>query len=111
MLTDMMERQEEVMGLLQAVHEETDKTILVGLAGSLGHSDRAITAMVLALLEVSDDTSREIVVNDLIYAGSILDHLDTQGFELSVIAKLKRPPRTRGFVPMTDGIDYDSSEQ
>lgn len=79
MLRDLSDRQSEVRELLAAIRVEEDKTLEDGLAGNLGHDDDAVTVVVLAVLEMGKDPDREVTVNDLIWAGAFLDHLDTQG--------------------------------
>lgn len=82
MLTEMMVRQENVKQLLLEIREEKDKTLEIGLASKLGYPDEIVTALILAQLEHDENPSRDIEVMDLLWAGAILDHLDTQGFAI-----------------------------
>ena len=82
MLTDYMIRKEQVKELLREVRATEDKTVELGLAGNLGYSDEVVTAMILAQLENSEEPERDITLMDLLWAGAMLDHLDTQGFSV-----------------------------
>jgi len=82
LLRTMMERQADVLELLEDCRQEEDKTVEDGLAGHLGYDDHKVVATVLAITELSNDNDRDIQVHDLIWAGAFLDHLDTQGYEL-----------------------------
>jgi len=77
-----MLRQEDVKDLLRHVRSIEDKTTEIGMAGNLGYSDEVVTALILAQLENSEEPEREVVVPDLLWAGAILDHLDTQGYNI-----------------------------
>jgi len=94
LLTAMMERQVDVKSLLKSVREIEDKTVLIAVAGNNGYDDEIITALILAFVENGEDPERQIVVPDLLWAGALLDHLDTQGFEITR-KKLKRPENDR----------------
>lgn len=80
MLTDYMVRQEDVKDLLHQVREVEDKTTAIAMAAKLGYPDEVVVALILAQLENSEEPERDVVIPDLIWAGAILDHLDTQGF-------------------------------
>lgn len=77
-----MERQSDVRGLLASARSESDKTVVEGLVGNLGYQDDHVIAVTLAVKEMAREPSDDIVINDLVWAGAFLDHLDTQGFSL-----------------------------
>lgn len=82
MLTDYMIRKEQVKELLREIRATEDKTVELGLAGNLGYPDEVVTAMILAQLENSMEPERDITIEDLLWAGAMLDHLDTQEFSV-----------------------------
>jgi hypothetical protein len=82
LLSELSVRQSEVRELLTAAREVEDKTLVDGLTGNLGHDDRHVEALVLVRLELTKEPDRDIVPMDLIWAGEVLDHLDTQGYHL-----------------------------
>jgi hypothetical protein len=77
-----MIKQETVKDLLRQARATEDKTIEIGLVAKLGYPDEVVTAVILAQLENSEDPDREVTLGDLLWAGAILDHLDTQGFSI-----------------------------
>jgi hypothetical protein len=82
LLAELNERQCDVRELLGEIRETPDKAFADGLAGNLGHPDPVIVAVVLARLEMDHaHPDREPTKMDLIWAGELLDHLDTQGFQ------------------------------
>lgn len=83
MLRELSDRQSEVRELISTVRKSEDKTVAEGLAGNLGYSDEAVTALVLVAKEMSRDPESEVTVIDLVWAGGFLDHLDTLGFTVT----------------------------
>jgi hypothetical protein len=77
-----MERQAEVENIIAEAISETDKTVMDGLIGNIGHPIHTITAVVLALKESAPEPKEAIIPFDIILAGAFLDHLDTQGFKV-----------------------------
>lgn len=82
LLTELSERQSEVLGLIESSRFTQDKTMEDGLMANLGYNDDVIVALVLAMKENTIESDQEITNFDLILAGSLLDHLDTLGYEL-----------------------------
>lgn len=82
-LRQMSDRQSDVKELISGLRKTEDKTVIEGLAGNLGYDDDLVVACVLASLEMGRDPDRQIEIEDLIWAGAFLDHLDTQGFAVS----------------------------
>jgi hypothetical protein len=93
-LVDLMERQSEVANLISAAAEETDKTTMDGLLGSIGYPVEVVTAVVLAHMETSEEPRDDITQFDIILAGAFLDHLDTQGYRIAP-KKIKKVKRDR----------------
>lgn len=82
LITELSERQSEVLGLIESSRLIDDKTMEDGLMANLGYNDDVIVALVLAMKENTIESDQEITNFDLILAGSLLDHLDTLGYEL-----------------------------
>ena len=92
LLRQLSDRQSDVRELISFVRNLEDKTVEDGLAGNLGHDDDSVVCVVLAVLEMGKDPSREVTVNDLIWAGAFLDHLDTMGRTVRAKPRKYHPP-------------------
>jgi hypothetical protein len=88
-LVDLMERQVEVEDIIRDAIEETDKTTMDGILGSIGYPLEVVTAVVLAMKESAPEPRDDITQFDIVLAGAFLDHLDTQGFKVKR-GKLKK---------------------
>ena len=95
LIRQMSDRQSDVRELLSALRNLQDKRVEEALAGNLGYDDDQITVVVLSILDNTPDPDREILVDDLIWAGAFLDNLDTQGFRISRKKKLKKQKNDR----------------
>jgi hypothetical protein len=80
-ISELSERQEIVRDLIVESRESTDKTMEDGLIASLGYEDDAVIALVLSKLEL-EDPPFEPTNMDLMWAGAVLDHLDTLGYQV-----------------------------
>lgn len=87
-IAQLSENQESVREIILASRNNPDKSFEEGLVANLGYDDDTIIAMVLAKNEISQSELDEM---DLMWAGAVLDHLDTLGYQ--VVRKRKRNGR------------------
>ena len=77
--------QEAVRSIILTARESSDKTFEDGMLSNLGYEDDTIIALVLAKIEIQGTDPIDM---DLMWAGAMLDHLDTLGYQL--VRKRKR---------------------
>lgn len=75
----LSQNQEEVRSIILTARENPDKTFEDGILSNLGYKDDTIIALVLAKLEIQGTDPTDM---DVMWAGAMLDHLDTMGYQL-----------------------------